>query len=249
MIHLPHGETNVTLACQNRCVSCNHFIPLQDAWFINPLDFARDLAKASQIVHFDVFNLVGGEPTLHPDIVLLLQFIKTSGIADRAEITSNGQSHRKWSDELYQNVDDLIITPYKLADEDIAEITEKCRQFNVNLQWHPVIFTTAAYKQPHTDQYAGQLYRQCWYNRNRQVIDGGYFYRCCTAPFIPQLLLGLPKEHDGITLDGLTEERLNEYLNQPQTPASCTVCASNCGRRIQWSEQADRNQWLAESLG
>lgn len=248
MVIFPHGETNVTLACQNNCVSCNHFIPLQDPWFIQPEDLKWDLDMAANLMHYDVYNLVGGEPTLHPQIVELLQIVKGSGIADRAEITSNGQSCRKWSDDFYRAVDDLIVTPYKLDGFEKSLITEKCAQFGVRLEWHPVIFTWAAFKEAHDEKEARRLYRGCWYNINRHVIDGGYFYRCCTAPFIPSLLLGMAKEADGIALEGLTEERLREYCKQEETPAACSVCASNAGGRIEWREERDRAAWRDKSL-
>lgn len=247
MIHRPHGESNVTLLCQNRCVGCNHFIPLQEPWFVAPEELARDLNMAARIIHFDRYNLVGGEPTLHPRILDLLQIVIDADIADTYEITTNGQGYKKWDDSLYRLLDELIVTPYKLNDEDIQNIRSKCEQYGTALQIHPVIFTECAYKQPAPDDIAYGRYRACWYNINRHVIDGGYFYRCCTAPFIPQLLLGMPKETDGIALQGLTEQRLNEYLSQHATPASCFVCASNMGNRIDWRETS-RDKWLEESV-
>jgi cyclic pyranopterin phosphate synthase len=245
---LPHGETNITLACQNRCVSCNHFIPLQDPWFADPSVIARDLTAAAEVMHFRVYNLVGGEPTLHPQVVEIARIVRQSGITDRVEITSNGQSCARWPDALYQAIDDLIITPYKLTGEQRALIIDKCAEFGVSLQWHPVVFTYAAYKQPHRPEQADRLYRSCWYADNRNVIDEGYFYRCCIGRFIPELLLGLPHDADAIPLDGLTEEKLLAYLRQAETPAACLVCGANCAPQLAWREQADRGKWMEESL-
>jgi hypothetical protein len=59
--------------------------------------------------------------------------------------------------------------------------------------------------------------------------------------------MGMAKETDGIPLDGLTEQRLNEYLYQRETPASCYVCASNMGNVIPWREAAP-DKWLEESV-
>lgn len=247
MIRRPHGETNITLACQNRCVGCNHFIPLQQPWFIEPLDFARDMAMAAKMVHFERYNLVGGEPTLHPKIMNLLALLHASEIADSVEITTNGQSIRKMPDEFFAALDELIVTPYKLNDDDKQYITDKCKEFGTALQWHPVIFTECAYKNRSSEEEARARYRACWYNVNRHVIDGGYFYRCCTAPFIPSVLLGMEKQRDGIALEGLTEARLADYLAQRETPESCYVCASNCGSVIPWRETTN-DKWFEESV-
>jgi cyclic pyranopterin phosphate synthase len=248
MVIFPHGETNVTLVCQNKCISCNHFIPVQAAWYCDPEIVERDLALAAKVMHFDIYNLVGGEPTLHPELMRLIRIIRASGITNRIEITSNGQAYKKWPDEMYQEIDDMIITPYKLMQEDIDAIYAKCAQHNVRFEVHPVIFTWAAYKKAHDAQTAHNIYKQCWYNVNRHVIDEGYFYRCCTSPFIPSVLLGLPKSFDGIELAGLTEDKLTAYMSQDEPPASCTVCASNLGARIPWGE-TNKEQWIDESLG
>jgi len=246
MIKRPHGETNVTLACQNSCVGCNHFIPMQKPYFIEPATLERDLTAMAKIVHFDRYNLVGGEPTLHPDIMELLQIVKDSGIADTLEVTSNGQNIYKMPDAFFEILDELIITPYKLGEPERAYITAKCERAGTSLQWHPVIFTECAYKEPSPQDIAQGRFNACWYNINRHVIDEGYFYRCCTAPFIPSILLGLPKETDGIAIEELTEQALADYLSTREVPASCFVCASNMGNRIEWRE--NRDNWLNESV-
>jgi cyclic pyranopterin phosphate synthase len=247
MITLPHGETNCTLACQNRCVSCNHFIPLQDPWFADPGVIMHDLSTAAKLVHFRVYNLVGGEPTLHPQVVEIARIVRQSGITDRVEITSNGQSCARWPDALYQAIDDLIITPYKLTGEQRALIIDKCAEHGVSLQWHPVIFTYAGYKQADPARGAA-LYRSCWYKANRNVIDVGYFYRCCIGRFIPELLQSADRNVEAIALEGLTEDKLTAYLRQPETPEMCFVCGANCAPQLAWREQADRGKWMEESL-
>jgi cyclic pyranopterin phosphate synthase len=247
MITLPHGETNVTLACQNRCVSCNHFIPLQDPWFADPDVVKRDLEAAAKIMHFQVYNLVGGEPTLHPQIVEIARIVRQSGITDRIEITSNGQSCRRWPDALYQSIDDLIITPYKIGAYEIALIIDKCAEHGVSLQWHPVIFTYAAYQQPNSERGA-VLYQSCWYKRNRNVIDVGYFHRCCIGRFLPELLQGQARNAEAIPLEGLTEAALLAFINQPETPEMCNVCGANCAPRVSWAEESDPTRWKERSL-
>jgi hypothetical protein len=220
---------------------------MQDPWFVDPAVVERDLSMATNIIHFEKYNLVGGEPTLHPKLMKLVRIVRRSGIADWLEITTNGQGARRWPNAVYQEVDELIVTPYKLSDGDCMHLADKCAQYGTTLQWHPVILTYAAYKQEHSPDRAEQLYRTCWYNINRHVIDEGYFYRCCVGRFIPAMLQGLPKEHDAIPLEGLTEEKLAAYLKQDETPRGCYVCGSNCAPQVPWRETS-RADWLKESL-
>lgn len=247
MIRLPHGETNITIACQNRCVSCNHFVAIQRPWFIDPEIVRRDLTTAARLVHFDVYNMVGGEPTLYPRIVEIAHIIRDSGITDRVEITSNGQGFARLPDALFEAIDDLIVTPYKLSRDEISLIIDRCAEHNVSLQWHPVIFTFAGYKT--SDAARGQrLYDHCWYRHNRNVIDEGYFHRCCIGRFIPELLQGRDRNADAIALDGLTEERLREFLDYPEAPEMCVVCGCNNAPGLPWREERDPQKWLEDSL-
>jgi len=247
MITLPHGESNVTLACQNRCVSCNHFVAAQRPWMADPAVIARDLEMAAKVMHFRVYNMVGGEPSLHPQVVEIARLIRASGICDRVEMTSNGQSCERWDDNLYAALDDLIVTPYKLTDAQRSLIIDKCAEYGVALQWHPVIFTYAGYKQ--ADRARGEaLYRHCWYKRNRNVIDAGYFYRCCIGRFIPELLQGREQTYGALPLEGLTEQRLRAYLDEPTAPEMCDVCGSNCAPALPWREERDPAKWMEASL-
>lgn len=246
MVTFPHGETNITLACQNRCISCNHFVAIQKPWFADPAQIARDLSIAAKVMHFRVYNMVGGEPTLHPGIVEIAKIIRASGITDRVEITSNGQGNARWPDELYRSIDDLIITPYKLNDEDKARIYEKCAEFGVSLQWHPVIFTYAAYKTADKERGA-RLYAHCWYRRNRMVIDEGYFHRCCIGRFIPELMQGQDRNAQALPLEGLTEEKLMAFVLSPDAPEMCDVCGCNNAPGLPWREERDPDKWREDS--
>lgn len=250
MVILLHGETNVTFACSNSCASCNHFAPIREPWHALPADIDRDLILAAKVMHFEQYALIGGEPTLHPKLLEIIDIIRRSGITDRIQLATNGQNAERWSDELYKAIDDLQVTPYKLSEAERFCLMRKCRKHNVVLQWQPFdVFNFVAYKRPHSAERAAELYCACWYRKLRQVIDGGYFYRCCLGRHIPEMLLGLPREDDAIALKGLTEEKLLTYLAQTETPRACYICgACNQAPEFAWYEQPDRAKWLEESL-
>jgi GTP 3',8-cyclase len=246
MINFPQLETNITEYCQNRCVGCNHIIPLVDKpAHLDPAVIERDLVTASKIMHSWDYSLVGGEPTMHPAIVDIIKIVKASEIADRVVMYSNGQSVRHLPDDFWRELGQLIITPYKLNDDDRAYITAKCAQFALPLEWHWVGFTRQFRRNPSP---AESLFQSCWFRYNRSVIDNGYFYRCCTSPFIPFYLLGQAKEADGLALEGITEQKLRDYLKPAQPPEICQYCTGNTGPQIGWRETT-RDKWLEESLG
>jgi cyclic pyranopterin phosphate synthase len=247
MVTFPHLETNITTYCQNKCVSCNHIIPLvTEPAHLSPEIIERDLTAARQFMHACDYTLVGGEPTLHPEIMDIIGIVKRSGIADGMVVYTNGQAMRHLSDAFYREVNQLIVTPYKLSDDDRAYIMAKCTEFGTQLEWHWVGFTRTFYRHAQPKASADNTYGSCWFRWNRKTVDNGYFYRCCISPFIPTLL-GKTPSADGLALDGMTDETLKAYLNQ-ETPEVCYYCTSNVGPQIGWRETT-REKWLEESLG
>lgn len=248
MINLPHGEYNITNYCENACLACNHYTPVQtQRWFKDPAVIQRDLEMAAKIMHFHDFCIIGGEPTLHKRLLEILDITRESGVTDRVKVNSHGQTEAKWTDEFYKRIQVLQISPYKINAEQRQHITEKAKEFGVELGWQDLGFRKVGYKVPDYER-GKRLFNNCWYRFNRHVIEDGYFYYCCVGRWIPESLLGLPREVDAIALDGLTEERLKEFLAATEPIKSCAVCCSNLGPIIGWSEERDRTKWMEGTL-
>lgn len=247
MICLPHGEYNINTVCQNSCVACNHFTPLQEKWSKSPEGIRHDLETAAKIMHFEWFCVLGGEPTLHPRLVEILDIVRGSGITDKIKLNTNGQNSERWDDAIFSKIDHLQVSPYKLTDEERTHLKSKCKQYGKTIDWQDLGFRKVGYKTP--DYERGKKYFQnCWYKVNRHVIEDGYFYYCCVGRWIPETLLHLPREVDAIALEGLTEGKLREFLAATEPPKSCQVCSANLGRLIGWSEERDKASWLDKTL-
>lgn len=266
MIHLPHLETNVIIACQCQCSNCNHFVPMQIDRFkqsIMPTDvLERDLSILSKFVHVDGYAMIGGEPTLHPKITDLLKIARQSNIADRLEVWTNGIKllNRYPVDHLFWKSFDLLVLsvyPDKLTDEDIKLIENACYINGVSIR----IMDERVYsnwtrlldKEPANDEYSQLKYDRCWFKNYSRVLDWGYFGRCCTSPFIPQLLQNREFGSDMIQVDEhLTERKLQEFLDQSIFMESCRICAGRdtpSSVNIPWHETKGADNWLRDSQG
>jgi organic radical activating enzyme len=254
-ILLPHLETNITIACTLRCVGCNHYVGMQSPAYVNPQQVERDLGKLRTVAHAEKYALIGGEPLMHKRIVDILRIAKGSEISDHVEVWTNGMLARRMKEDFWMMVDGLVVSLYpgKLSDADIEYIADKCADYGVALEWKDMrrssYFTQLLYRETATPEQAHARYRQCWYKSYCHVVDNGFFYRCCTTPFVPKLILGLPEGTDGLPLDGITEEALQAFLKQDETPISCTRCAAHNGRHIEWREERDPAKWLEASMG
>jgi len=246
---IEHVETNITIACNNACVGCNHFAPMQKPTFAEPLQIERDLAAFGKVAHIQRYALIGGEPTLHKRIDDILQIAKDSGTVDLIEVWTNGCRLKDMTETFWMLVDEIDLTLYPGKPVDLDFIQRKCAEYGKSLKVKrgAADFTTLLYKRTASEYEAAGIYRSCWYRTFCRVLDNGFFYRCCTSPFIPKLILGKPEGTDGIALEGLTELNLYEYLTAIETPESCRRCAGHGGAHIGWKEQANRAKWLEES--
>lgn len=247
MIYLPSLETNITYYCQNTCIGCNHMIPaFKKPYHVDIEVIRKDIEAMKQICHTKEFSVVGGEPTLHPKVVEIIKMVKESGISDEVITYTNGQALNHLSDDYYRFLDRLIVDPYKIDDKQKQYITDKCKEYDLPLEWHTTTFRSQFLKDKRDDSYAYSLFSTCWFRYNRSAIDEGYFYRCCSDQFISKFLLNKDKTVDGIAIEGLTEETLQEYLNPINTPEICAYCCGNSGEPMEWKETS-RENWLKES--
>lgn len=251
-VKLAHLETNVTLACQNRCVGCNHFVPMQRGEMRDALRIADDLEALGRVAHSPAWAAIGGEPLLHRELVEILWVARASGIADRVEVWTNGMLLRKQRYGFWSAVDDVFVTRYpgKLTDEDVAWINARGAEAGVAVHWKNGAqdFTRLLYQEKASKSEAQARFGRCWYRTYCHVVDDGYFYRCCTGPFVGPLVLGLPQGTDGLRVAGVTADELRAYLGQEETPAGCYRCAGHDGAHIGWRESVTREGWLAMSM-
>lgn len=262
MIRLPHLETNVTAACQNRCVGCNHFVPLMvphvKASMIAPAQMERDLTYFARVAHVGRYGMLGGEPTLHPLLPALVEIARGSGVADGIEVWTNGQRLREMSPTFWRVMhgETLVVSVYpgKLTDDDVLWIRRACADAGVALEVKDErAFPNFTQLLKPAAARARETYDACWFKSFSRVLDHGYFYRCCTSPYIPKLLLGLPEGTDGLRVDAsLTADALQAFLDQTTPMASCGICA---GRNtpdavpLPWREVDEPAEWLAASAG
>lgn len=255
---LEHVESNINIACNNSCTACNHLVVPQrktaHRWNMTPEQLGHDLYEFGKVARIRKYAFIGGEPTLHP-MLRELAFVARSfpNVFDELEIWTNGQTLGMQGDWFWQAFDRIIVSAYpgKLTDADIEWMREQCAAHNTAFELkderNAPYFTRLLEPKP-TDKWQTQAkYNACWYRTYTRVLDWGYFYRCCTSPFIPSVIQGLPKEIDGIAVEGLTEDGLLDFLNQTKPATACQMCAGHGANAIPWAEERDPQKWLEMS--
>lgn len=153
----------------------------------------------------------------------------------------------------------LVVSVYPgvLDDADLAWIEARCEEHGagciVKDERHVPNFEQLLEPEPTDDQTTQAKFSSCFFKGYSRVLDDGYFYRCCTSPFIPRLLQGRPAGSDGLRVDEhLTETALAAFLARDTFMESCRTCAGldPANRRHQpWREVRDPAEWLRASAG
>lgn len=259
MMTLPHLETNITIACNNSCVACNHFVPLQRkqarASMVTPEGLLSDLTNLGRVARAAKYAFIGGEPTLHPGLRQMVDVARAVGIADELEIWTNGQTLRgnnKLNGWFWWAFDRVVVSAYpgKLTDDDLQWMADAANEagvkFEVKDERKQPYFTRLLESEPTDEARTRAKYRRCWYRTYCHVLDHGAFYRCCTSPFIPEFVLGQPNT-DGIPVEGITEEALRAFLGQEEPMDSCRVCAGHGAEPVAWVEIREPVAWVEAS--
>jgi len=260
MIHLPHLETDVTVACQLSCVACNHHVALYrgagQVWQSEPRQVERDLGLLSRIAHADAWAAIGGEPLLHRQLLDILHVARASGVADRVEVWTNGLKLAEQPREFWRSLDVLVLSAYPghASDAGVAWARARCADEGVDFQLkderNRPNFRTLFEPQPTDAEETRAKFRGCFFRSYSRVVDRGYFFTCCCAPHMPGLIQGRPFGTDGVAIELLTEEGLRAYLDRTEPLAACRVCAGrDTALPIVWREERDPVRWVVASAG
>ena len=184
MITHDNMESNIVHHCNNRCASCNHLSTFAPQYFMEPASLERDLKLLSKLMQIGYFCLQGGEPLLHPQLLLLMDIVAASGITKKPGILSNGKLFPAMSDEFWikcaEKKFELRCTIYpNLPVETIELAKSKAAQFGVDYRpWPLNAFYFMLKDYPNGESYVGCPWRECW------AVHDGYFFACPIAPFM-----------------------------------------------------------------
>lgn len=256
LISLPHLETNITLACQLRCVNCNHFVPMhRQPQAVHPANLEDDLSSLAAVARAERYAFLGGEPLLHKGLADLAAVARASGISPTLELWTNGILLLKQPQAIWELFDLIVLSVYPgIPDKyyDLEQVKRRAADYGVSLEVkderRAPYFRALLAKEELGPGPQAARYKSCWYRTYTHVVDRGYFFRCCTTPFIPEKILGRPFGTDGIPLAGITPEALKEYLDQEAPAESCKVCNGHAGGPlVKWEQERYPAIWLEKS--
>lgn len=243
MIQVPHLDLNVVEHCNNRCAACSHASPLLKRW-VMPLETARrDLLTLKPFFRCRNVHVVGGEPTLHPELVQILRVIKQVRLDERTVVITNGRLLPEMSEDFWRELEYLNLSVYPNLDPTIPGLAvSRSKEFGFGLG---ITEITEFYQQLDTVP-DGSSFHNCPWKTDCYTVHDGCFYLCPQSTFFPQALMGLSATIDGLPLAGLNEAGLRAFMDRKQPFNACRTCRSYT-KKIGWRESKTREQWIKDS--
>jgi len=236
-------EINVVRHCNFHCLQCNHASAFADAYVMKPEVLQRDLDVMKNHIRTKLLFCQGGEPLLSPHIVKMLGMCYDSGIAKQCGILTNGKLLPRMNDDFWEMLAtrkmELRMSVYPDLDPSIVPfVQDKAQQWGFFVRPQPI----NSFK-PLFLKNDGSTYHGCPWNRCLTIHEG-YFYLCPLTAFFPKQFMGLPETVDGIAIEGMTDERLQAFLNRDIPLETCKICAGGRGEDIPWSQAKSKSEWL-----
>ena len=191
-------EVNIADHCNLSCQMCDHYSQLSDKWFVDVDDFAKDMHEMGRIFDHELgaITLLGGEPTLHPNIVKLLDIARDEFPTTELIVLTNGVLLLKMDEEFWRICRDkdvhITVTVYPIK-IDYEAIEAKAKEYGVALAMSSNIHANKLTRIPkisdkHTMDLEGNVPKfycvNCLYFNKFNVVKNGKYYMCPVAAHI-----------------------------------------------------------------
>ena len=244
MIEIAHLDLNVVNHCNLSCVNCSHGSPAAVPYSMSLETIERDLTALKPFLKPHAVNLVGGEPTLHKQIVDIMRLTKRIRLDEATVVITNATLLPRMSEEFWQEVEYLSISVYPVLKPECLELArEKQEQYGFGLGERVFTEFHRQFRQEPND---GSHFQTCHWKSDCYTVHEGFFYLCPQGAFFPQRLIGIRAEGDGLALDGITEEKLRAFMGRTEPLNACRICMANEMKPAPWRE-SPRKDWLEAS--
>ena len=224
-------EIHVAEHCNLKCRDCCNLSPFNQKKFMS-LEEVQDVCDFVK-KHFkpDIFKIVGGEPTLHPQLDELLRLVKKSNVSQIVRVVTNGLLLHKMKPGFWENIDQLTISNYSsvpIKQKILDDVKVKAKEYGIVLNIKYVTqFNEIFLDEPTQDKDRIQtIYNDCWMRHRCLIIREGYFHKCTRASYMASPY----SVQDGIALqDPDFKSKALDYLNSETPLNSCEKCLGVSG--------------------
>jgi organic radical activating enzyme len=193
-ITIPALEVRAVEHCNLRCAGCAQVSPLMQKSFAKAEQIGNDLLQLSKHFQADQITVLGGEPTLHPELSKILRTIRASGVSRRLHLTTNGLGLSRLPHEVWSLLDVVEVSIYPVSQTVFGTALQQLLLIawdaGVELRLTPykTFRKIISPRRNATEQMVQKTFDACYFKRFTNTISNGYFYACAPSVNIPTLL-------------------------------------------------------------
>lgn len=261
MLKRDYIEFGMTEHCNLKCNGCTVFAPFLKPYFAEFESFKRDVAEMAKAIHVKRFRLLGGEPTMHRQIIDFIDFTKSTGIARERKpghyigvgVCSNGGLMHTMDEAFFKAVDFIDISVYPASNInyiDLGNLLKDKQQkygFNLRLLGHKNEFQVVNLDKEIEDKEKVQkIYDTCAmaHSWSCHHFFDGYYYKCAKPVYQNKYFerRGIKTDIDYRKVDGVAihepdfENRVNAYINDKKPLESCKLCLGTSGPKFKGTQ-------------
>lgn len=239
MITVESLELHVSNHCNLSCRGCSHLTPLESPCFINLDETIKSLNLLKKHLHCKVIRLLGGEPTLNPLLSQVVKEVKSTHIADKISLPTNGLLLHKITDDILKNIDMIEISNYNYAPKKQESIINWAKEIKEKYNIKIIIYMYKYFREPYSTQKNNDLkltqkiYDTCIVANKWQCFNiyENYIFKCPEAMALSKNLKDESFDKNGLKIqDSIDfEAQLNKYLFDKNHLSACQYCLGTTG--------------------
>jgi MoaA/NifB/PqqE/SkfB family radical SAM enzyme len=195
-------EINIADHCNISCQMCDHYSQLSEECFVDMDIFERDMRRMGELFDHDIacISLVGGEPTLHPDLIKCMQITRREFPYAELIVLTNGlllldlenSPHGNFWQACKEYNFNITVTLYALKFDYMA-LVYKAEEYGVTLAMSSNIHANelteiVKISDKHVFDLSGEAgkgyYLTCCYFNKFNVLKDGRYYMCPVSAHI-----------------------------------------------------------------
>lgn len=212
--------------------------------FISPDSLSHDLSILSKYYRPEFISLLGGEPLLHPDLIEIINVVRSSGISDKIRVVTNGRLLHKMPDQFWKDVDEVHVSlypshPMKVKDLAVFKAQAKRSKTLLDLRYQDQFREFFSEISAMDEAMTRRIYLTCSNSRQAgcHTLFEGHYYKCSQAVFIPLAFgdrFNFSDIQDGVKIqDSKTfVEELTQYLATEEPLTACRFCLGSVGKQF-----------------
>ena len=240
-------EVHVVNHCNLNCAACAHFSNICEPFFLDLSQFEKDVFEITKKIKYELINILGGEPLLHPQISEFFYSLRNICPDTILTLTTNGILLPTMDEKFWQSMSEnnvaIRYSFYPKTIKSAKKIVDLIHSNNVKIWdlWDGRKFYLRKSKEYNSD--IDSVWASCDSKLCHQLYQGK-LYMCPISAYGKFYNKYFSKEfyvEDGINIYENSSEQIKSYM---QTPAkNCKTC-SNVGRTINWClSEFNEEEW------